>query len=70
MERALLTAERVRRGLHNDLVEIRGNIRVFARLRPLDGAALPAAAPTARDALRLMVDGKPHDFYFDQCAPA
>ena len=66
LERTLLDAEKVRRQLHNDLVEIRGNIRVFARIRPCDRP--PVAEATASDSLRLMVDAKPNDFYFDRYA--
>jgi Microtubule binding len=67
LERTLLDAEKVRRKLHNDLVEIRGNIRVFCRIRPCDRP--PVAEATAADAMRLMVDAKPNDFYFDRCGP-
>lgn len=66
LEASLLECERVRRGLHNDLVELRGNIRVYARIRPTPRA--PVAEATAADSLRLMVDAKPNDFFFDKCA--
>ena len=66
LEAGLLEAERARRKLHNELVEIRGNIRVFARIRPAAGRA--AAAAVSHDAIRLHVDGKPADFYFDRYA--
>jgi uncharacterized protein YfkK (UPF0435 family) len=66
LERSLMDAEKVRRKLHNDLVEIRGNVRVFCRIRPCDVA--PVAEATSSDSMRLMVDGKPNDFFFDKCA--
>lgn len=34
----LLKAERIRRGLHNTIQELKGNIRVFCRVRPPSGA--------------------------------
>ena len=65
LERSLLDAERVRRKLHNDLMEIRGNIRVFCRIRPC--ARPPVAEATSSDSMRLVVDAKPNDFFFDRC---
>lgn len=35
MEEKLHSAERIRRKLHNDVLELKGNIRVFCRVRPL-----------------------------------
>lgn len=66
LESALAEAERQRRALHNSLVEIRGNIRVFCRLKPCSGAA--AVTPMHGDGVRAVVEGKPHDFFFDRCA--
>lgn len=66
LEAALWEAEKARRRLNNELVEIRGNIRVFCRLRPSAGAA--AVEPMHGDAVRCVVDGKAHDFSFDRCA--
>lgn len=68
MDRNLLQSEKDRRGLHNELVELRGNIRVFCRIRPTGGS--PVAEATASDAVRLMVDAKPNDFTFDKFAPS
>ena len=67
LESSLLECERVRRGLHNDLVALRGNIRVYARIRPTPRA--PVAEATSGDSLRLTVDARPNDFFFDKCAP-
>lgn len=66
LETALAEAERQRRQLHNALVEIRGNIRVFCRLKPCSSTA--AVAPIHGDGVRATVDGKAHDFFFDRCA--
>ena len=68
MDRNLLQSEKDRRGLHNELVELRGNIRVFCRIRPSTGNAVAQA--TSTDTMRLVVDSKPNDFMFDRCAPA
>ena len=35
LDAKLLSAERVRRKLHNDVQELRGNIRVYCRIRPV-----------------------------------
>jgi Microtubule binding len=64
LETTLAEAEKVRRKLHNDLMEIRGNIRVYCRLRPCTGPAV--AEPLAADAVRITVDSKPNDFYLDR----
>jgi hypothetical protein len=66
LEGSLADAERARRKLHNELVELRGNIRVFCRIRPPTGPGC-AAESIAADGIRLMVDGKPNDFHFDRC---
>lgn len=66
LETALAEAERQRRSLHNTLVGIRGNIRVFCRLKPCKGVT--AVTPIHGDGVRAVVEGKPHDFYFDRCA--
>lgn len=34
LEQALLEAEETRRRLHNQVQELRGNVRVFCRVRP------------------------------------
>jgi hypothetical protein len=65
LESTMLESERIRRGLHNDLVELRGNIRVFARIRPTD--KVPVAEATSSTSMRLLVDAKPNDFQFDRC---
>jgi hypothetical protein len=65
LESTMLESERIRRGLHNELVELRGNIRVFARIRPTD--KVPVAEATSGTSMRLLVDAKPNDFQFDRC---
>ena len=61
---AAAAAEATRRQLHNQMVELRGNIRVFCRVRPHPKSAvrcLPGGS-----ALALAVDGKEHSFSFDK----
>ncbi|GBF99197.1 kinesin [Raphidocelis subcapitata] len=61
---AAAAAEATRRQLHNQMVELRGNIRVFCRVRPHPHSAvrcLPGGA-----ALALAVDGREHAFTFDK----
>jgi hypothetical protein len=65
LESTMLESERQRRCLHNELVELRGNIRVFARIRPTD--KVPVAEATSSTSMRLLVDAKPNDFQFDRC---
>eukprot|EP00958_Prasinococcus_capsulatus_P028166 scaffold6362_cov378-Prasinococcus_capsulatus_cf.AAC.12 len=40
LEGALLEAEETRRRLHNQVQELRGNVRVFCRVRPADASTL------------------------------
>ena len=68
VEGALADTERARRRLHNDLMELRGNIRVFCRLRPSTGAHA-VAEPLPNCGVRLLCDGKPNDFHFDRVFP-
>jgi len=80
-EKAELEAEihagaRERRKMHNTIQELRGNVRVFARVRPFlpdDGAApdeQPSVLPKADDvSLKLVLKGdekKEYNFTFDQ----
>ena len=46
-EAELRQAATVRRALHNAVMEAKGNIRVFCRVRPLNRAKIPASAPSA-----------------------
>ena len=68
LEAALWEAEKSRRRNHNELMEVKGNIRVFCRLRPCSGAV--AVDPLHGDGVRCLVDAKPHDFFFDRCGTA
>ncbi len=45
---------RLRKALYNQLIELRGNIRVFARVRPLSSSESAAAAP-GRDAAAVLL---------------
>ena len=61
LERQLMEAEEVRRAMHNQIQELRGNVRVFARARPalgarasgpaMHGSAPPAVTVVDRDAV-------------------
>lgn len=66
LEAALWEAEKSRRRNHNELMEVKGNIRVFCRLKPCSVAA--SVDPLHGDGVRCLVEGKAHDFYFDRCA--
>ena len=64
LQAAAVEAEATRRRLHNELVEVRGNVRVFCRVRPHPESAvrcLPGAT-----ALTLASDGREHAFSFDR----
>lgn len=64
LEAAVAAAEARRREAHNQLVELKGNIRVFCRLRP-HPRAVAAAAPDGTS-VRVLVDNKEHGFAFDR----
>lgn len=64
LESAVAAAEARRRDAHNQLVELKGNIRVFCRLRP-HPRAIAAVAPDGVS-VRLAADGKEHIFTFDR----
>jgi kinesin family member C1 len=66
LEAVLWEAEKARRRNHNELIEMKGNIRVFCRLRPCSGAASVEALHG--DGVRCVVDGKAHDFFYDRCS--
>ncbi|CAE6184968.1 unnamed protein product [Arabidopsis arenosa] len=76
MEHQLCEAELLRKKLHNTILELKGNIRVFCRVRPLlpdDGGrheATVIAYPTSTEArgrgVDLVQSGNKHPFTFDK----
>lgn len=72
----LIDGEMLRKKLHNTILELKGNIRVFCRVRPLladDGPSTEGKVisyPTAMDALGRGIDlvqtGQKHSFTFDK----
>ncbi|KAG2697865.1 hypothetical protein I3760_07G125000 [Carya illinoinensis] len=75
-ELQLSEGEKLRKKLHNTILELKGNIRVFCRVRPLlpdDGVATETAViayPTSTETLGrgidLMQSGQKHPFTFDK----
>jgi predicted nucleic acid-binding Zn-ribbon protein len=64
LEAAVVNAEARRREAHNQLVELKGNIRVFCRIRP---HARPIALPgNDGSSVRVLADNKEHAFAFDR----
>lgn len=71
----LVEGEKLRKKLHNTILELKGNIRVFCRVRPLlpdDGATAetPVSYPTAMESLgrgiELLQSGQKIPFTFDK----
>ena len=78
LEEELRAGEAARRKMHNTIQELRGNMRVFARVRPFlpgDGLGPDAAAAvvvkSGGAALHIANPGKDesHSFGFDKCFP-
>jgi hypothetical protein len=68
LQRAAADAEATRRRLHNQLVELKGNIRVFCRVRPFGGPG-PGAVRCLGNGTGVAVlapDGREHSFEFDK----
>ncbi|KAJ8761678.1 hypothetical protein K2173_004454 [Erythroxylum novogranatense] len=75
-EHQLIEGEKLRKKLHNTILELKGNIRVFCRVRPLlpdDGAVTEAPVisyPTSTEALGRGIDlvqsGQKYAFTFDK----
>ncbi|XP_022877512.1 kinesin-like protein KIN-14N [Olea europaea var. sylvestris] len=75
-ELKIVEGEKIRKKLHNTILELKGNIRVFCRVRPLlsdDGFGTDAKVisfPTAMEApdrgIDLMQNGQKHSFTFDK----
>ncbi|XXG59350.1 hypothetical protein AAC387_Pa04g1452 [Persea americana] len=73
----IVEAEKLRKKLHNDILELKGNIRVFCRVRPLlpddccSGSEAPVVSfPTAMEfrgrGIELIQSGQRHPFTFDK----
>merc|ERR1712038_370437 len=78
LEQQIREGQAERRRMHNLIQELRGNVRVFARIRPFlpgDGVgddAEPCIVPTSETTLKIMMDesGKQeHSFSFDRVFP-
>ncbi|GLT75502.1 hypothetical protein SLA2020_472210 [Shorea laevis] len=75
-ERQLIEGENLRKKLHNTILELKGNIRVFCRVRPLlpdDGAgtessviSYPASMESLGRGIDLIQSGQKYPFTFDK----
>ncbi|KAG5126634.1 hypothetical protein JHK82_027469 [Glycine max] len=75
-EYILIEEERLRKKLHNTILELKGNIRVFCRVRPLladescstEGKIFshPTSMETSGRAIDLAQNGQKHSFTFDK----
>ncbi|PIA50812.1 hypothetical protein AQUCO_01200222v1 [Aquilegia coerulea] len=75
-ESQILEGENLRKKLHNTILELKGNIRVFCRVRPLlpadgsNGEASVISFPTSAESLgrgiNLIQNGQKHQFVFDK----
>ncbi|RZB86502.1 Kinesin-like protein KIN-14C [Glycine soja] len=75
-EYKLIEEERLRKKLHNTILELKGNIRVFCRVRPLladescstEGKifSYPTSMETSGRAIDLAQNGQKHSFTFDK----
>ncbi|KVH88334.1 Kinesin, motor domain-containing protein [Cynara cardunculus var. scolymus] len=74
-ETQLLEGERLRKKLHNTILELKGNIRVFCRVRPLlpdDGpgaeasVCYPTSVESAGRGIDLVQSGQKYPFTFDK----
>ena len=67
LESKLREQESLRRALHNTIQELKGNIRVFCRVRPAAAEAPRAIEASGHDAkLQLSHASSTHDFSFDK----
>ncbi|XP_047178509.1 kinesin-like protein KIN-14C, partial [Vigna umbellata] len=69
----VVEGEKLRKKLHNTILELKGNIRVFCRVRPLlpdDSADTVVSFPTSTEALgrgiELVQSGQKYNFTFDK----
>ncbi|KAF5773858.1 putative minus-end-directed kinesin ATPase [Helianthus annuus] len=75
-ELKLVEGESLRKKLHNTILELKGNIRVFCRVRPLlsdDGAdnepktvSFPTTTDNMGRGIELLQNGQKHSFIFDK----
>ncbi|KAM5588563.1 kinesin-like protein KIN-14D [Rosa sericea] len=73
-EQKIFEGERLRKKLHNDILELKGNIRVFCRVRPLlpdDATEVPVISyPTSTEdqgrGIDLVQTGQKYHFTFDK----
>ena len=64
LEAACVAADTKRREAHNQLVELKGNIRVFCRVRPNPSSVAQISSDGA--SIRIYQDSKPFEFNFDK----
>ena len=64
LEAACVAADTKRREAHNQLVELKGNIRVFCRVRPNPSSV--AQISSDGSSIRIYQDSKPFEFNFDK----
>ncbi len=64
LEAAVVAADAKRREAHNQLVELKGNIRVFCRVRPNPSSV--AQISSDGSSIRIYADSKPYEFNFDK----
>lgn len=67
LESAVAAAEARRREAHDKLVELKGNIRVFCRVRP-HTSPVATVGPDGCS-IKLVADGKRHEYRFDAAFP-
>ncbi|CAA3010936.1 kinesin KIN-14N [Olea europaea subsp. europaea] len=75
-ELKIVEGEKLRKKLHNTILELKGNIRVFCRVRPLlsdDGVetenkvvSFPTAMETLGRGIDLTLNGQKHSFIYDK----
>jgi len=66
LEAAAAENEAKRRDLQNYVLELKGNIRVFCRVRPIEGRGGAIECLPDRTTVRLDQGGRPHPFSFDR----
>ncbi len=64
LEAACVAADTKRREAHNQLVELKGNIRVFCRVKPNPSSV--AQISSDGSSIRVYQDSKPYEFNFDK----